>query len=193
MATIQIYTNSKYAWGVEYSVSQNTAALTSTVTVTRLYCTSLTQYHSFYGTGNITGGIGVNSNYGTTSGLSMTVNIGQTGWLDLADRSDTIAHNSTTGKATATLRVYLDAGLGGEYTSPVGGWYTTTINLPTITPPTPDPEDPEEPEVEEVVLPIKVDGVWKSGKTYYKTNGEWREAKSMYIKLGKVWKQHKNN
>lgn len=53
--------------------------------------------------------------------------------------------------------------------------------------------EPEEPEVKEVVLPIKVGGVWKSGKAYYKTNGEWYEIKSMYLKQDRVWKEHKNN
>ena len=132
---VQVWNNGYYKIEVEWSYKQDPENLKTTYRTTRLRCTSLTQYHSFYGTGNVIAGIGTNTSGSPIGGQSMTVNAGSSAILDLQDVSEEFSHNSD-GSISTIYKVYgyLDAGNGGQYYSPTGGWQAVAVSIPKITP-----------------------------------------------------------
>ena len=135
MAWKQVWSNAGFAIDVEWSYSQNPIANTTTYTVSRLRCRSLTSASDFYKNQGVTAGIATITDQRTLKkNLAFSVKPNSYGILNLANDSRTFKHGSD-GSTPAEINVhgYLDINVSSSYL-PAGGWKVANVagSIPDI-------------------------------------------------------------
>ncbi|MCR0334113.1 hypothetical protein MKA37_23535, partial [[Clostridium] innocuum] len=133
MAWKEVWNNSYYKIEVEYTMTKNVIANTTTFTAKQIRITSV---NSYYSCNNAAGtvGIGVKSDIRGTQTKAINVGGGKSQTIDLYDKTWTIGHNAsgTPNNNPVYAHGYCDVGLGGGYHTPAGGWKTAAISVPSI-------------------------------------------------------------
>lgn len=133
MAWKEVWNNSYYKIEVEYTMTKNVIANTTTFTAKQIRITSV---NSYYSCNNAAGtvGIGVKSDIRGTQTKAINVGDGKSQTIDLYDKTWTIGHNAsgTPNNNPVYAHGYCDVGLGGGYHTPAGGWKTAAISVPSI-------------------------------------------------------------
>lgn len=129
----QVWNNSYYKIEVEYTMTKNVVANTTTFTGTQLRLTSVNSNYSCYNASG-TVGLGVRTDMRATYTKSINVAGGKSQTFNLTNKTITISHDASGKPASGTVYChgYVDLGLGGSYHTPSGGWKTAGISVPSI-------------------------------------------------------------
>ncbi len=124
----QVWSNGKYAIDVQWRYKQDPVANKTFYSATALRIRSLDSYHSFRSSSAVAGIATITSDRSTHT-VSANVAASSSQTFNLADVGREVNHPSDGSTSGMTLNVhgYFDAGLGGQYDTPTGGWHSPNV------------------------------------------------------------------